>query len=49
MDAPSTSSEACSVTASDLPTDPVFALHRGGKIEILLPYATIEPIREQLL
>lgn len=22
---------------------------RGGKIEILLPYATIEPIREQLL
>ncbi len=22
---------------------------RGGKVEILLPYATIEPIREQLL
>ena len=34
MDAPSTPSEACSLTASDLPTDPVFALHRGGKIEM---------------
>ena len=30
----STLLKVCTVTASDLPVDPVFALHRGGKIEI---------------
>ncbi len=30
----STLLKVCIVTASDLPVDPVFALHRGGKIEI---------------